>query len=180
MVWIISFFHKSEVHIYVVKSDAISIPFPLSFIILWIACIYNLLLLLSFFTSFFFLSALRLSPSSASPSTHTQRTMVCVHMCLRVVVCHTDLLSLHCCHVHDWLHHWPWRPSPWQPPGGVWHRTGSPRWLQCLLREGAKLTSPRESTLPIDAKHWARTRVHWGWGTLCVARLSILSVFFNH
>ena len=77
------------------------LPFPLfSFLPLSLPS-----LPLSHFSSF-------LSSLPSLPLPPTQGALVCMHLCLRMVVSHTNLLTLHCCHVHDWLHHWPWRPSP--------------------------------------------------------------------
>lgn len=36
------------------------------------------------------------------------------HQCHGMVADHAALRALHGRHVYDWLHYWPWRPSPWQ------------------------------------------------------------------
>ena len=74
----------------------------------------------------------RVGVRSLSLSPPTQGAVVCLLLCLRVVVSHTDLLPLHSSHVHDRLHHRPWRPSPRQPTCQVCHWTGTAQHLKVL------------------------------------------------
>ena len=47
------------------------------------------------------------------------------HQCGGVVADHSVLCTLHSRHVYDWLHHRPWRPSPWQRTCWPHHWGGS-------------------------------------------------------